>query len=489
MHGEHGSTWRCRAAVAVLGWVAAASAGAHAGVIHVDDDALPGGDGLTWPTAYRFLQDALAVAVDGDEIRVAEGEYRPDRDELHPHGTGAREATFHLVDGVRVKGGYTGPGSDDPDERDIDDHVSTLSGDLLGDDGPDRESYDENSYHVVTASGTARSAVLDGFVISAGNADGLDDLNHGGGMFNDRGHATVVDCTFAFNRAHTWRADCGWTGGGGGMYNRAGDPRILDCTFIHNVSIGGGGMLNVESHPVVSGGTFSGNATDGMRNVDSNPVVSDCHFLASSHAGCPCLPDPTVCGRGMWNIRSHPEVVNCVFSENGVGMTNSDGHAAVRDCLFTENGVGMINGASDPTLVRCVFTRNGLLHFEGGGMRNHDSNPRVTDCSFSDNAAEAGGGMWNTGRSSPPVGGSLFCGSSPDHIWGSWTDEGENEFLDECPCDADLDADGSVGFGDLLVVLSDWGDCDPSCPADLDGNGNVGFVDLLMLLARWGPCT
>ena len=33
---------------------------AVASVVYVDDDAPPAGDGQTWATAYRFLQDALA---------------------------------------------------------------------------------------------------------------------------------------------------------------------------------------------------------------------------------------------------------------------------------------------------------------------------------------------------------------------------------------------------------------------------------------------
>lgn len=52
----------------------------------------------------------------------------------------------------------------------------------------------------------------------------------------------------------------------------------------------------------------------------------------------------------------------------------------------------------------------------------------------------------------------------------------------------DLDGDGMVGFGDLLILLTEWGPCEgPAfCPADLDGNGAVDFGDLLILLTEWG---
>jgi hypothetical protein len=52
------------------------------------------------------------------------------------------------------------------------------------------------------------------------------------------------------------------------------------------------------------------------------------------------------------------------------------------------------------------------------------------------------------------------------------------------PIPGDLDGDGAVGIGDLLILLAAWGPCD-GCPADLDGNGAVGIVDLLLLLASW----
>lgn len=54
-------------------------------------------------------------------------------------------------------------------------------------------------------------------------------------------------------------------------------------------------------------------------------------------------------------------------------------------------------------------------------------------------------------------------------------------------CPIDLDADGSVGTSDLLILLSAWGS-DPGGPPDFNGDGTVGTADLLELLANWGPC-
>ncbi len=49
---------------------------------------------------------------------------------------------------------------------------------------------------------------------------------------------------------------------------------------------------------------------------------------------------------------------------------------------------------------------------------------------------------------------------------------------------ADLDGDGAVAVGDLLLLLAAWGPCG-SCTEDLDGDALVGVLDLLMLLASW----
>ncbi len=50
------------------------------------------------------------------------------------------------------------------------------------------------------------------------------------------------------------------------------------------------------------------------------------------------------------------------------------------------------------------------------------------------------------------------------------------------PCPWDIDGDGNVGVGDLLILLANWGG--PG-PGDFDGGGDVGVGDLLILLANW----
>lgn len=53
----------------------------------------------------------------------------------------------------------------------------------------------------------------------------------------------------------------------------------------------------------------------------------------------------------------------------------------------------------------------------------------------------------------------------------------------------DLNGDGSVNVSDMLLLLSQWGNCPNEsswgCSADLNGDGVVDVSDLLLLLANW----
>ncbi len=436
----------------ICGVVVLAVSTARAGTIYVDDDALPGGNGLSWNTAHQFLQDALANAVAGTEIRVAQGVYLPDQDETGNVAPGDRTATFQLIDGVTIAGGFAGLGAADPDERNPALFPSILTGDLLGNDQPDFLFNDENSFHVTTGSGTDVTAVLDGVTIIGGNADVLPDYD-GAGMIVINGSPSVIECRFLSNIADR----------GAGMFNQGGSPTVTACVFSRNAAPDGAGMHNQSSSPSVAGSRFidndGGSGAGGMQNsAGSNPAVVDCQFIANS-AGlgggmqnfessptvtdCLFSANSALWGGGMLNIGgSNPEVTGCTFkgntaSGNGGGLINlTDCLADVVNCVFTANtaefgggvfnasdatyqgctfggpdpadtntatatGGGMYNLKCDATVTGCTFTGNTALF--AAGMFNDVSNTLVTDCTFSGNSATTGSGAMGNFEGAAPT--------------------------------------------------------------------------------------
>ena len=205
--------------------------------VYVDDSATGLGNGTSWANAYTSLQAALSAAVAPEEIRVAQGTYKPTL------GTD-RTVSFVLRNGVSIIGGYAGYGAPDPDARDVTRYASILSGDIgtVGDTS-------DNSYHVVVGSGTDATAVLDGFTITAGNADGdVSHMNCGGGMYNSAGSPRRSPTARSPPTRHTSRRrdvqrfvipdahqlhvhrQLGLTARGGGMYN---ESIIPDADQLH----------------------------------------------------------------------------------------------------------------------------------------------------------------------------------------------------------------------------------------------------------------
>ena len=160
----------------------------------------PGGSGdcSSWLNACD-LQAALTSADEGDEIWVAAGTYTP----TVPAGLAA---TFQMAAGVALYGGFGGTEAL-RSQRNWSTHLTVCSGDLDGNDTTDAHGVvtntayitGANALHVVTGSGVTRTAVLDGFVVTAGRADQSPYDAYGGGMLNSAGSPTIRNVTFSGN--------------------------------------------------------------------------------------------------------------------------------------------------------------------------------------------------------------------------------------------------------------------------------------------------
>ncbi len=402
-------------------------------VWYVNDDGDAANGCASWLDACPELQTALSLANPGDQIWVAEGTYRPDYDVNTGQHTGDRQTSFHLISGVALYGGFDGTEEVLADRAGLFDDT-ILTGDLLDNDGPDFTNNDDNSYHVVMSIGADDTAILDGFAITGGNADGdsLADQDRGGGMYNVGSRPTVANCRFEENAAGSIAAptsSCCYANSSPGC----DDPQCADlvcdqspecckkwgqwdescagwaeylCSVCSGMSGGGGGLYNDDaSDATLTNCTFNGNSADlggGMYNDASSPTLSSCTFSDNSAGAC----FPNACfggGAGMFNTNgASPTLISCSFSENTAPLGNGGGMYNVRD--------------ASPVVADSTFSANSA--YEGGGMRNDYSESTVTNCTFSENTAERGGGVYCTGTPTLRLLESLFTGNHANHRGG-----------------------------------------------------------------------
>ncbi|MBA4373853.1 MAG: hypothetical protein C0402_13460 [Thermodesulfovibrio sp.] len=230
--------------------------------MHVISGGQTSGPCENWATACE-LRYALTSAVSGQVIWAKAGTYTPT--------AGAdRTASFQLKNGVAVYGGFAGMEAILA-ERNPAVNATILSGDI-GTAG----SFTDNSYHVVTGGGTDSTAILDGVVITEGNATGSSSNMYGGGMYNDSGSPTLRNITFSGNSASY----------GGGMYNASGSPTLRNITFSGNSASYGGALTNGTSSPTLTNVTFSGNFAvnygGGIYNhTSSSPTLTNATFIGN----------------------------------------------------------------------------------------------------------------------------------------------------------------------------------------------------------------
>jgi predicted outer membrane repeat protein len=316
-----------------------------------------------------------------------------------------------------------------------------LSGDIGGDDITDGNVVTTtdhisgyNSYHVVIVDGTVipitGTTILDGFTITAGQANVWYPHQSGGGL-RCKGSGSEAECSpqlsnliFSGNYAEF---------AGGGMHNHGDEgissPILQDVIFNGNYADSrGGGMYNNGSYqgtssPVLVNVSFISNAAGGFGGAmhndgfkgTSSPTLMDVTFsdnTADRHGGA-MLND------GGYDGISYPRLTNVTFSRNSA-----------------ENGGAMYNNISNPTLINVIFAGNSVIK-NGGAIYNNgfieSSTPRFINVTFSGNNADLdGGAIYNDGyrgECSPQFTNVTFSGNSAGEHGGAIYNMGEDGTL------------------------------------------------------------
>lgn len=447
-------------------------------IIYVNSSAGGNNDGSSWSNAFTCLQDALDAAISGQRIWVAGGTYYPS--DTHDIGSGFSYTHFRMKNSVAVYGGFVGtePPKFNLDKRNFTENETILNGRrLIG--APLHRFY--YSYHVLYHPESLQldsSAVLDGFTIRNGRANGDDEHSYGGGIYIHGGSPTLRNLVFENNRADEH---------GGGLYVKEGAPHLVNVTFSENSSDnGGGGMALYESESELNNVVFINNNTSSsmetgggglMTLQNSNAVLTDVEFIENM-AGTD-NEDPGY-GGGMFNKDSSPLLNRVTFYNNtavfhntiggyGGGLYNRNGNPELYDVEFTENysglagggmhsgcafntveprlvnvsfrgnsaeynGGGMYNLQSDAVLINTLFSGNAALQWDGGGLYNDFSNLELLNVTISGNRGRDGGGVYN--KNSGPINRNCI-------LWGNHAENLGDEIYN--------DQDSLPGFFDSIV--------------------------------------
>jgi len=427
---------------------------------YVDMDATGGiNNGNSWANAYLILIQALSDA-NCDEVWVAEGLYKP--------GT-YQTNSFQVQSGVAVYGGFGGTETA-RSQRNWETNITVLSGDIDNNDTTDAngvvQNYTDivgsNAYHVVTMDGTttsvSSSTVLDGFVVTAGKADGAPPVSdEGGGLYCYGGYTghecspTLANITFVGNFAQT---------AGGAIFNDGqlagvSSPSLTDVYFHGNHANNGGAIYNYAhtgiSSPILTRVTFEGNSAAG----DGGAIYSDGTTYGNSSA---TLTNVTFYGN------SASQYGGAIFNDGqNAGVSSPSLTDVYFDSNHANNGGAIFNdgrsgGESSPILSRVTFEGNsaagdgGAIYSDGTTYGN--SSPTLANVTFYGNSAsQYGGAMYNasgTGTASPTLSNVTFSGNTAAVTGGAIYNSGASGTANPTLTNVILWGDFAVGPGDEI---------------------------------------
>lgn len=356
--------------------------------IYVDTN-VADGDGSSWDDAYDSLQDALDIAISGDQIWVAEGTYYPDEGIRQTDND--QDASFQLITGVEIYGGFKGD-ENNLSDRDWQINETILSGDIDGDN-----TKNNNSIHVVNGTGVDNTAVLDGFTITGGNALGDNPHNRGGGIFinnaTDSGsptfsHLRIIENEagnigggiFSYNSSFTLfnvEINENRASYGGGIYITVGHPKLLNVGIYNNSADNDGGGINNTDEITLTNVSVNNNLADGngggLHNTGETYIQNSIMWGNTGDDGDQVYTD-TFYG-------SVPTYANSLVEDHDLtdtGINNLDGTIYTTELIFTDFSGGDYSLGTDSYAINAGSNQ---AYIDAGGNLSNDNdlanNPRL----------------------------------------------------------------------------------------------------------------
>jgi len=290
--------------------------------LYVDLAAPPNGDGLSWSTAMRTIEDALAVP-GAEEIWVAQGVY------FTPEHDGGLEMSCWWT-GLRILGGFNGTETDE-NERNPIENQTIISGDRLENDidGSDETRMDNAGAALLVRSALAE---IDGFIFRSF------DTYWSSAYTNFRAQGADVrftNCIFTNLRAPVIfdpsssaieLNNCVLSENFGMLFQtQFGDYlRVADCQFLLNESQVGRNLINISSADIENCMFLANSSYYAL--IDSSQSTN---IFGSTFIG-----NKTIANVSMINMNDTGSITNSAFVANDVVMLSSSwGDRA----LFTNN--------------------------------------------------------------------------------------------------------------------------------------------------------
>lgn len=395
-------------------------------------------DGLSWATAYRDLHCALQEAPSSSEIWIARGMYVP--------GTLGDHA-YQMRNTVDLYGGFAGtetsrdqrPAFAAPPSINFDPaQYTVLSADVNGDDvRATFDNYGDNNNRVVKGDGAVLPTLLDGLLITGGNADVANQENAVGGglvngsLFNPGGNLSLSNIAFVANYATTGGALAHYNAGlrlvnvtflgnraantGGAVFAQGGSMTLNEVRFDQNQAQNGGALAADNTTITLSRSSFTNNKADqrgggALLLSVSDGRLTDVAFTGNQAAeggGLAAAGSSAVLSKVTWSGNT---------ATNGGGLYSADSGLQLGTSLFTGNQATLAGGmywrGGSVALTEVTFTGNrstqnaGGLYLEGSGAATAN---RIQF--YANVSGDSGGGVWSANATDVSLFNAVFAGN------------------------------------------------------------------------------